>query len=122
MVVADPDATLLTACLNGYGKRTPFGPNAAMPEGDLPEDGEPAPAGGDSPGEPEDVERPESPKNRRSSSSFRYRTVSAAAAKASTIGRPPTATAPSSASSRPDDDELMMMTPMAKIDASPSTT
>jgi DNA gyrase subunit A len=27
MVVADPDATLLTACLNGYGKRTPFGPN-----------------------------------------------------------------------------------------------
>ncbi len=29
MVVADPDATLLTACENGYGKRTPFGPNAA---------------------------------------------------------------------------------------------
>ncbi len=28
MVVADPDATLLTACLHGYGKRTPFGPNA----------------------------------------------------------------------------------------------
>ena len=28
MVVADPDATLLTACENGYGKRTYFGPNA----------------------------------------------------------------------------------------------
>ncbi len=28
MVVAEPDATLLTACLNGYGKRTPFGPNS----------------------------------------------------------------------------------------------
>ena len=27
MVVADPDATLLTACENGYGKRTLFGPN-----------------------------------------------------------------------------------------------
>ena len=27
MVVVDPAATLLTACLNGYGKRTPFGPN-----------------------------------------------------------------------------------------------
>ena len=27
MVVADPDATLLTVCENGYGKRTPFGPN-----------------------------------------------------------------------------------------------
>ena len=29
MVVADPNATLLTATENGYGKRTPFGPNAA---------------------------------------------------------------------------------------------
>ncbi|MCH2179699.1 MAG: DNA gyrase subunit A [Mariniblastus sp.] len=27
MVVADPETTLLTACLNGYGKRTSFGPN-----------------------------------------------------------------------------------------------
>src|SRR4029077_12982284 len=44
MVVADPDATLLTACQNGYGKRTPFGPNAAIPEGEVPEEGETAPA------------------------------------------------------------------------------
>ncbi|WP_407652691.1 DNA gyrase subunit A [Aporhodopirellula aestuarii] len=29
MVVTDPEATLLTVCKNGYGKRTPFGPNAA---------------------------------------------------------------------------------------------
>ncbi len=29
MVVANPDTTLLTACEKGYGKRTPFGPNAA---------------------------------------------------------------------------------------------
>jgi len=28
MVVADPEATLLTVCENGYGKRTPFGPNS----------------------------------------------------------------------------------------------
>ena len=28
MVVADPDATLLTACRNGYGKRTTFGKNS----------------------------------------------------------------------------------------------
>jgi DNA gyrase subunit A len=28
MVVADPDATLLTVCQNGYGKRTLIGPNA----------------------------------------------------------------------------------------------
>ncbi|QDT61943.1 DNA gyrase subunit A [Stieleria bergensis] len=29
MVVAEPEATLLTVCENGYGKRTPFGANAA---------------------------------------------------------------------------------------------
>jgi DNA gyrase subunit A len=29
MVVADPDATLLTVCEKGYGKRTPVGPNSA---------------------------------------------------------------------------------------------
>jgi len=29
MVVTDPEATLLTACSLGYGKRTPFGPNAS---------------------------------------------------------------------------------------------
>jgi DNA gyrase subunit A len=28
MVVADPEATLLTACENGFGKRTRFGPNS----------------------------------------------------------------------------------------------
>jgi DNA gyrase subunit A len=33
MVVADPDGFLLTVCENGYGKRTPFGPNTA---GDAP--------------------------------------------------------------------------------------
>src|SRR5690606_6978969 len=34
MVVADPDATLLTATENGFGKRTPFGANA--PVGSIP--------------------------------------------------------------------------------------
>ena len=28
MVVANPDAQLLTVCANGFGKRTPFGPNS----------------------------------------------------------------------------------------------
>jgi len=32
MVVADPEATLLTACEKGYGKRTLFGPNSAEVE------------------------------------------------------------------------------------------
>src|SRR6185436_904838 len=36
MVVADPDATLLTVCEKGYGKRTNFGPNeeAVIREGE----------------------------------------------------------------------------------------
>ena len=29
LIVADPDGYLLTVCENGYGKRTPFGPNEA---------------------------------------------------------------------------------------------
>ncbi|MGC4005986.1 MAG: DNA gyrase C-terminal beta-propeller domain-containing protein [Pirellulales bacterium] len=29
MVIADPEATLLTVCEKGYGKRTSFGPNEA---------------------------------------------------------------------------------------------
>ncbi len=29
MVIADPEGYLLTVCENGYGKRTPFGPNTA---------------------------------------------------------------------------------------------
>lgn len=42
MVVADPTATLLTVCENGYGKRTPFGPNADVIEGDAPPEDESA--------------------------------------------------------------------------------
>ena len=39
MVVADPEASLLTVCAHGYGKRTPFGPNLAeKAEGELPPD------------------------------------------------------------------------------------
>ena len=40
MVVADPKATLLTACENGFGKRTPFGPGAAELKDDEPADEE----------------------------------------------------------------------------------
>jgi DNA gyrase subunit A len=32
MVVADPEASLLTVCAHGYGKRTPFGPNSPEAE------------------------------------------------------------------------------------------
>ena len=43
MVVADPEASLLTVCAHGYGKRTPFGPNLETElEGELPPDDEAA--------------------------------------------------------------------------------
>ena len=43
MVVADPDSALLTVCVNGYGKRTFFGPNveADAPDVDAVEAAEP---------------------------------------------------------------------------------
>ncbi len=95
MVVADPDATLLTSCENGYGKRTPFGPNYT--------EGEPASAGG------------EESEEEGSSSSFRYRTqnrggkglrdIKTTDRNGSVIGIV-----------RVDDtDELMMMTARGKI-------
>jgi DNA gyrase subunit A len=69
MVVADPDATLLTTCEHGYGKRTPFGPNSPADENGT-EEGEPtaespAEATAESAGESEESEV---------SSSARYRT------------------------------------------------
>ena len=61
MVVADPEATLLTACANGYGKRTPFGANleVELSEGE-PGDGEPeASAAGDVSDDAPEQELPE---------------------------------------------------------------
>jgi DNA gyrase subunit A len=107
MVVADPEATLLTACLNGYGKRTPFGPNAAVVEGEVSEEGEAAPeatGGSEEEGEAEG-----------SSSSFRYRTQRRGGKglrdiKATDRNGPVIGTVPVK-----DDDELMMMTARGKI-------
>ena len=45
MVIADPEATLLTACANGYGKRTPFGVNNGGANGDDQESGDEGPSG-----------------------------------------------------------------------------
>jgi DNA gyrase subunit A len=100
MVVADPDATLLTACQNGYGKRTPFGPNAI--EGEL------ASAGGDS-AEPTETAEDES------SSSFRYRTQNRGGKGLRDI-KTTERNGPVIGIVRVDDsDELMMMTARGKI-------
>ncbi|MFG0288169.1 MAG: DNA gyrase subunit A [Rhodopirellula sp. JB044] len=65
MVVTDPDATLLTVCKNGYGKRTPFGPNASDAEAGDDENG--AESTGESAAEGDD-------ESAATSSSARYRT------------------------------------------------
>ena len=107
MVVADPAATLLTACLNGYGKRTPFGPNASPDE--VTDDESAASAPGSAGGSSEDAEA------EGSSSSFRYRTqrrggkglrdIKTTERNGPVIGIVPVK----------DDDELMMMTARGKI-------
>lgn len=68
MVVADPDATLLTVCEKGYGKRTFFGPNAAV-EGPAPADDEEGAVATEPVAEAVEEPGDESP-----SSSARYRT------------------------------------------------
>ena len=85
MVVADPEAALLTACELGFGKRTLFGPNSpAVPvEGSEAADGEPLAGLADETAEPEidsaepesaDAESPEADSEESESSSARYPT------------------------------------------------
>jgi DNA gyrase subunit A len=103
MVVADPEATLLTTCANGYGKRTPFGPNL--------------------PDEPDQIEAEAMPEETvdgsdeesETSSSQRYRTqrrggkglrdIKTTERNGLVIGIVPVG----------DDDELMMMSARGKI-------
>jgi DNA gyrase subunit A len=104
MVVADPNATLLTACLHGYGKRTPFGPNAEHPpEGEEPtDDGVVASATMDS-------------EEEGSSSGFRYRTQRRGGKGLRDI-KTTDRNGPVIGIVRVnDDDELMMMTAHGKI-------
>ena len=77
MVVADPEATLLTVCAHGYGKRTPFGPNLETEfDEELPDHGEHE----DEAAEPRDRSRPSPRSTKRarkaktSPRSVRYRT------------------------------------------------
>jgi DNA gyrase subunit A len=116
MVVADPDATLLTACQNGYGKRTPFGPNAA------PGEVTPLADGGES-----DATAPEPPasglqspaseeaEGDSSSSGFRYRTQNRGGKGLRDI-KTTDRNGPVVSIVRVDDtDELLMMTGRGKI-------
>jgi DNA gyrase subunit A len=66
MVVADPDATLLTVCEHGYGKRTPCGLGTPVSGAATGEEGEGA--------EAEAVEPAEEQEAETESSGMRYRT------------------------------------------------
>jgi len=69
MVVADPEATLLTASANGYGKRTFFGPNEPLSAGDAAStEDEDAPEASDEPAGDEEDDSETAP------SAQRYRT------------------------------------------------
>jgi DNA gyrase subunit A len=68
MVVADPEGALLTVCENGYGKRTPFGPNTQEPADEAAEEdssldidiSEIPPEGGEAPAESAEAAAPAS--------------------------------------------------------------
>jgi DNA gyrase subunit A len=106
MVVAEPDATLLTTCEKGYGKRTPFGPNTAV-EGPPPEEADQSPAPATEPAEESEEES--------TSSNQRYRTqrrggkglrdIKATERNGPVVG----------IVSVHDDDELMMISSRGKI-------
>lgn len=56
LVVTEPEGQLLTVCQNGYGKRTPFGPNSAGAEADAGETEEAEETAAPEPAESEDGE------------------------------------------------------------------
>jgi DNA gyrase subunit A len=115
MVVADPDATLLTVCENGYGKRTPFGPNAVPGEtASAVED-----ATADSTSEPQASSlKPQASDDEaegEASSSFRYRTQNRGGKGLRDI-KTTERNGPVVSIVRVDDsDELLMMTARGKI-------
>jgi DNA gyrase subunit A len=118
MVVADPDATLLTACQNGYGKRTPFGPNAAPGEvTPLPGEAGDGESGPETPAS--SIQHPasddEGADSDSSSSGFRYRTQNRGGKGLRDI-KTTERNGPVVSIVRVDDtDELLMMTGRGKI-------
>jgi DNA gyrase subunit A len=102
MIVAEPEATLLTACANGYGKRTRFGPNSSAEE-EAPEDSaaEESSAGEEAEGE--------------GSSSTRYRTQRRGGKGLRDIKTTDRNGPVIGVASVRDDDEILMMTARGKL-------
>jgi len=104
MVVADPDSTLLTACENGYGKRTNFGPSMAVAE----EEGEEAEGTADESATENEAED-------EVSSSSRYRTQRRGGKGVRDIKTTKRNGKVIGIARVTDEDELMMMTARGKI-------
>ncbi len=111
MVVTDPEATLLTVCENGYGKRTPFGPNADIVEEEVAEaTDEETP---DVPEEPADVEIDDD--SEEGPSSQRYRTQRRGGKGIRDIKTTERNGRVISIASVKDEDEILMMTARGKL-------
>ena len=109
MVVAEPDATLLTVCEKGYGKRTTIGPNSSIP--DVPESE--IPEGDDAPEPVAEVEEPEAEGDESSSNRYPTKgrgTMGVRDIKTTDRNGPVVAVAVVR-----DDDELLMMTARGKL-------
>ena len=121
MVVAEPQATLLTVCHNGYGKRTPFGPNSPVVEGEeqaLPAEGEAAMPADEAPlEEPEAaVEEPsEVEGDEEGGSGRRYRTQRRGGKGLRDIKTTDRNGPVVSVVTVSDDDEILLMTARGKI-------
>jgi DNA gyrase subunit A len=125
MVVADPEACLLTVCANGYGKRTPFGPNLGLAEGQPPPPDTAAENGDDDSEESDleasgpDAESPEDEENGNHSSQRSYRTQGRGGKGLHDI-KTTDRNGPVIGIVRVrDDDELMMITARGKIQRVP---
>jgi DNA gyrase subunit A len=117
MVVADPEATLLTACAKGYGKRTFFGPNspATVAVG-------PSGAAGEGASEAAEIEEPTPIEEEESgeggedtSSQQRYRTQRRGGKGLRDIKTTERNGPVIGVTAVRDDDELLMMTARGKI-------
>jgi DNA gyrase subunit A len=104
MVVADPEATLLTVCLNGYGKRTLFGPHGAPDE-----------AEGEAEAAETDVPESETAEGEEGGSGTRYRTQRRGGKGLRDIKTTERNGPVIGVLSVRDDDEIMLMTARGKI-------
>ena len=122
MVVAEPEATLLTVCSHGYGKRTPFGPNSPVVENEeqaLPPEGEAALPADEAPVEDVEAATEEPSEDEEgggeSSSSRRYRTQRRGGKGLRDIKTTDRNGPVVSVVTVSDDDEILLMTARGKI-------